>query len=56
MRLLLALQDSNGQYLLLNGMALQDGGVVTVSTTGIYGVLGLNTIDCHPAAVTFTLK
>ena len=55
-RLLLALQDLNGQYLLYNGIALQDGGLVTVSSTGMYGVLGLNTIDCHPAAVTFTLK
>jgi hypothetical protein len=41
---------------MLDAIALQDGGTVPVSTTGVYGVLGLNTLPWHPATVTLTLK
>jgi hypothetical protein len=54
--LLLVPPDGHGGWVMYNAIALQDGGTVPVSTSGVYGVLGLNTLPCHPATVTLTLK
>ena len=53
--LLLVPPNGHGGWLMINAIALQNGGTVPVSTTGVYGVLGLNTLPCHPATVTLTL-
>jgi hypothetical protein len=54
--LILAPANGHGGWVVLDAIALQDGGTVTVSTAGVYGVLGLNTLPCHPATVTLTPK